>query len=268
MSFLDLEGKTFLISGVANRRSVAWHTAKTLMSEGAHVIYTVHSEARKESLRKLIGDATCLICDVEKQEDVLRLGEQVKALGVQLNGFLHSIAFANYSQGVVPFHETKREDFQQALQISAFSFVEMTQSLLPCLHPEASCVTIGISDLNLTAENYGYMSPIKSALTSMSRNLAKSLSRDHRIRVNVVGAGPLKTNSSAGIPGYMDNYLFAEKLTFRKQALNTQEVANTTVFLLSPSSSGLNGTEIIVDAGMNMNAFDQDVVRSVMKPSP
>jgi enoyl-[acyl-carrier protein] reductase I len=266
MSFLDLDGKTFLISGVANRRSVAWHVAKTLISEGANIIYTVHSEARRESLHKLIGDAPCLICDVENQHDIVALGEQVKKLDVQLHGFLHSIAFANYSKGVLPFHETKREDFQQALQISAFSFVEMTQSLLPHLNPEASCVTIGISDLNLTAENYGYMSPIKSALTSMSRNLAKSLSHEHRIRVNVVGAGPLKTNSSAGIPGFMDNYLFAEKLTFRKEALGTQEVANTTVFLLSPSSSGINGAEIIVDAGMNMNSFDQDVVRAVMKP--
>lgn len=267
MSFLQVENKTFLITGVANRRSVAWHVAKTLIAEGAKVIYSVHSEERKQSLQKLIGEADCLVCDVEKIEDIQKLGKSLQDLGVQLDGFLHSIAFANYSDGFKPFHETQRRDFLQAIQISAFSYVEMVQALKDVLQPKASCVTIGISDLMVTAENYGYMSPIKAALHSMSRNLAKSLSHDSQIRFNVVGAGPLKTNSSAGIPGYMDNYLYAEKLTFRREALSTQEVANSAVFLLSPSSSGLNGTELTIDAGMGMNHFDQDVVKAAVRPT-
>ena len=86
-------------------------------------------------------------------------------------------------------------------------------------------LSIGISSLLVTPDNYGYMGPIKAALDSCTRFLAKSFSADSEIRFNVVGSGPLKTSASAGIPGYLESYLFAEKLTFRKRALDTQEVA-------------------------------------------
>jgi len=77
-----------------------------------------------------------------------------------------------------------------------------------------------------------------------------------------VGAGPLKTSASAGIPDYIDNYLFSEELTLRKEALKTQEVANTVCFLLSPQSSGINATTLLVDAGMSCNYFDQNIVKT------
>ena len=82
-----------------------------------------------------------------------------------------------------------------------------------------------------------------------------------------MNAGPLKTSASAGIPGYLENYLYAEKLTFRKRALDTKEVANLAAFLLSPRSSGINGQGIVVDAGMGFNYFDKEVVDAVMKPT-
>jgi enoyl-[acyl-carrier protein] reductase I len=268
LSFLQLKDKTFLITGVANRRSVAWFVAKGLLAEGAKVIFSVHSEARRESLHKLIGDHRCEICDVEKEGDAKKLAETLQNDGIELDGLLHSIAFANYSEGLVPFHDTLRQDFLQASQISAFSFVELASAFKALLKPQASCVTIGISDLNVTAESYGYMSPIKAALHSMARNLAKSFSHHSEVRFNVVGSGPLKTNSSAGIPGYMDNYLFAEKCTYRKRAVETQEVADATLFLLSPRSSGMNGQSITLDAGLGFNAFDADVVRAAVHSAP
>ena len=97
------------------------------------------------------------------------------------------------------------------------------------------------------------------------RYLAKSFSSFSSIRFNSVNAGPLKTSASAGIPGYLKNYLYAEKLTFRKKALLTQEVANTAVFLLSNASSGINGQGIVVDAGMGLNYFDNEVVDQAME---
>jgi enoyl-[acyl-carrier protein] reductase I len=106
------------------------------------------------------------------------------------------------------------------------------------------------------------MSPIKAALESASRFLAKSFSADTRVRFNTVNAGPLKTSASAGIPGYLDNYLHAEKMTFRKEALKTQEVADVAVWLLSPRSSGVNGQGVVVDAGMGWNFFDEALVKA------
>ena len=106
----------------------------------------------------------------------------------------------------------------------------------------------------------------KAALDSCVRFLAKSFSADSAVRFNAVAAGPLKTSASAGIPGYLESYLYAEKLTYRKKNLETQEVANVVAFLLSERSSGINGTTLVVDAGLGSNYFDQEVIRLAMRP--
>lgn len=265
--FLNFSGKTFVVQGVANKKSVAWLIARSLEEQGARVVYAVRSEARKKSLEALLADRPVFVCDAEVEGACEQLAAQVVVAGLTpVHGLVHSIAFANYSDGFKTFAETKRADFLQATAISAFSLVELTRAFKPHLAPNASVVTIGISSLVVTPDNYGYMGPIKAALESCARFLAKSLSGDTQIRVNVLGSGPLKTSASAGIPGYLESYLFAEKLTFRKRALDTQEVANVALFLLSDRSSGLNGTTLVVDAGLGSNYFDKDVIRLAMRP--
>ncbi len=244
--------------GVANKKSIAWHIAKTLEAEGATVVYTVRSQARKESLSTLLEGREVYICDVENKNDIENLPNILSGTP-PLDGLVHSIAFANYAQGMVPFHETRREDFLQATTISAFSLVEVAKALKSYLKHNASVVAMSISS-QVVAESYGYMSPIKAALESIVRFLAKSFSHDTQVRFNTVNAGPIKTSASAGIPGYLKNYLFAEKLTLRKKAISTQEVAHAALFLLSEASSGINGQGIVVNAGMDMNYFDQEVV--------
>lgn len=266
MSFLALAGKRFLVMGVANRKSVAWSIAQLLEAEGAEVLYSVRSQARLDSLQKLLGTRPAYLCDVEFSEQIEQLAAQIASEHGPLDGIVHSIAFANYSEGFKPFHETVRKDFLQATAISAFSLVEVARAFKPHLSTEASVVSIGISSTDVTAENYGYMAPIKAALETSSYNLAKSFSQDSCVRFNTVNAGPLKTSASAGIPGYLESYLYAEKLTFRKKSLSTREVANTALFLLSPASSGINGQGIVVNAGMDRNYFDQEVVKLAMRP--
>ena len=264
--FLQVAGKTFVVFGVANRKSVAWVTAKTLEGQGARVVYSVRSEARKKSLETLLAGKPVFICDVEQEGAVERLAADVANAGLTpVHGIVHSIAFANYSEGFKPFHETKRADFLQATAVSAFSLVELARAFKTHLAPQASVVTIGISSLLVTPDNYGYMGPIKAALESTVRFLAKSFSADSAVRFNAVGAGPLKTSASAGIPGYLESYLYAEKLTFRKKNLETQEVANGVVFLLSERSSGINGTTLVVDAGLGANYFDKEIIRLAMR---
>ncbi len=264
--FLQLSGKTFLVQGVANRKSVAWHVAKSLEEQGARVLYAVRSEARKKSLETLLAGKPVFICDVEEEGAASRLASEVASAGfAQVDGLVHSIAYANYSDGFKPFHETKRKDFLQATAISAFSLVELANAFKPHFTPTASVVTIGISSLIVTPDNYGYMGPIKAALESATRFLAKSFSADSGVRFNVIGAGPLKTSASAGIPGYLESYLYAEKLTFRKRNLSTQEVADPTLFLLSERSSGINGTTLVIDAGLGSNYFDKDIIRLAMR---
>lgn len=258
MDFLGVSGKTFFIAGVANKKSVAYFSAKTLIEAGAKCIFSVQKAEQTETLKKLFPDSAVLVCDVEK--DIATLATEMKKHTDVLDGFLHSLAFANFSEGVKPFIETKREDYLQAAQISSFSLVEVSQALKEFFTDRASIVTISIS--NTKATSYGYLGPIKAMLDATVPFLAKSFSEFSKIRVNAVGAGPLKTSASAGIPDYIDNYLYAEKLTLRKQNLETQEVANTVCFLLSDRSSGINASTILVDAGMSSNYFDQDLIKS------
>ncbi|PIK15448.1 SDR family oxidoreductase [Halobacteriovorax sp. JY17] len=253
--------KTYVISGVANKKSVAYFSAKILSDEGAKLILTVQSEEHKEKVKKLFPESQILILDVENAAAILEFGKKIEELGVKIHGFLHSIAFANYSEGIKPFHETKLEDYLQATNISSFSLVSLSNALKTSFDNNASIVTISISDTRATS--YGYMGPIKATLDATVAYLAKSLSLDSRVRCNAVCAGPLKTSASAGIPGYINNYLFAEKLTLRRENLKTLEVANTIAFLLSELSSGINATGIKVDAGMSCNHFDNDVVSIV-----
>ena len=264
--FLQLGGRTVVVFGVANRKSVAWAVAKTLEEQGAKVIYSVRSETRRHSLTALLAARPVFVCDVEQEGAVDRLASEIAAAGHgPIHGIVHSIAFANYSAGPRAFHETTRADFLQATAVSSFSLVEIARAFKSALARDASVVTIGISSLLVTPDNYGYMGPVKAALESTARFLAKSFSADSEVRFNVVGAGPLKTSASAGIPGYVESYLYAEKLTFRKRNLDTQEVANAAAFLISPRSSGLNGTTVVVDAGLGSNYFDRDIIRRTMR---
>ena len=226
----------------------------------------VRSEQRVKAAEKLFPNSKVFICDVEDEKNIIRVAGEIGAYldGRKLSGLVHSIAFANYSEGLKPFHQTIKKDFLQAVDISCFSLISISNHLKEYLLPDASVVTISISTTRMAAENYGYMAPVKAALESSLSFLAKSFSGFSRIRFNAVCPGLLKTSASAGIPGYVDSYLFAEAATLRKEALKTDEAADTAAFLLSPRSSGITGQCLVVDAGMGMNYFDKDIVTKVV----
>lgn len=260
---INLTGKTYLITGVANKKSVATFTAKTLIEAGANCIFTVQNDKNYESTKKLFPNSPIILLDVENENHITLLKEEILKHTNCLSGFLHSMAYANFSEGPKPFHQTLKKDFLQACHISSFSLVEITNEIKDILTKDASIVTISIS--NTKATSYGYLGPIKSMLETTVCYLAKSLSLDSQIRVNSIGAGPLKTSASAGIPNYIENYLYSSALTLRKDALKTQEVANMALFLLSPLSSGVNAENLVVDLGMNSNYFDQEIVKQYAK---
>ena len=261
--FLGLSGKTYLVMGVANRKSVAYRIATLIEQAGGEVIFSVRSDARKESLSKLLGNRRMIVCDVEQQSEIDCMAAQLQAENVSLHGLVHSIAFADYPDGIRPFHETTRAQFLQAVDISAYSLINVCNALKDTLTKNASVVTIGISTTRMASESYGFMAPIKAALESSLAFLTKSFSRFSEVRFNSVAAGLLKTSASAGIPGYVDSYLYAEKVIPRGRAVETDEVANTAAFLLSPRSSGITAQSLVVDAGMSINYFDAAVVDAV-----
>lgn len=261
MDFLQLKDKDILVVGVANRKSVAWKTAQLLLEAGARVIFSVRSEERAATVRKLAPDSPVFLCDVEHQDQIDRLRDDVSSVTSSLHGMVHSVAFADYSAGWLPFHQTPRAAFLQAVDISCFSLTALSSAMQQLLDPDqGSVVTISISTTRMAAENYGYMAPVKAALDSSVCFLAKSFSKFSSVRFNAVCPGLLKTSASAGIPGYVDSYLFAEQATLRKQAVQTDEVASTVAFLLSPRSSGINAQGVVLDAGMSTNYFDDEII--------
>lgn len=258
--WLGLAGKQVLVTGVKNKKSVAWHIARQLEETGALPLLVVRNDERRMEVRKLTGERPVYTCDVREQDSIDDLAAALVRDGRQLHGFVHSIAFANYSEGMRPFHETNRVDFLDAVNVSAFSLVALSRALQPLLDPDGAVVAISISTTTMASENYGYMAPVKAALDSALVFLAKSFSATSRVRFNGVRAGLLKTSASAGIPGYVDSWLHAEKATLRKRGLDTGEVASTALFLLSPRSSGINAQGLVVDAGMASNLFDDELI--------
>ena len=259
--FLQLSGKTLIVFGVANRKSVAYHIGQTLEEAGANVVYVVRSPERKESVAKLLNEREVYVCDVEFPEQIEQLQSQIAAQHATIHGLVHSIAFADYEGGVKPFHETGKSQFLRAVDISCYSLIALSNAFKDILDPDASVVAISISTTRMASENYGFMAPIKAALDSSLAFLTKSFSQFSRVRFNAIGPGLLKTSASAGIPGYVDSYLFAEQVIPRGEAVQTQEAANVAAFLLSPRSSGINAQTLVVDAGMSINYFDAGVVR-------
>jgi enoyl-[acyl-carrier protein] reductase I len=273
MSFLQLENKSILIFGLANRKSVAWHIGRVLKEAGARCVYVVQNRDIKESAGKILGgngaaggdNGDIYVCDVEHDDQIARLKEELTRRGEKFHGLVHSIAFADYATGPKPFHETPKKAFLHAVDISCYSLIALCNSLKDLLDSDASVVTISISTTRMASENYGYMAPIKAALDSSLAFLAKSFSGFSRIRFNAVAPGLLKTSASAGIPGYVDAYLYAEQAIPRKLAVKTEEVANAAAFLLSPASSGINAQKIVIDAGMEINYFDHEIIQRFLR---
>jgi len=271
MDYLTISGKCYVVFGIANKKSIGAAIAAILIDQGAVVYLVVHSEQRKQRVAKLFPRCPVFICDVENEQQIVQVSRQIKAQlqsdGItSLDGLVHSIAFANYRDGIRPFHETVKADFLQAVDISCFSLIAIANHFKNLLSPTASVVTISISTTRMAASNYGYMAPIKAALNSSLCFLAKSFSEFSEVRFNAVAPSLLKTSSSAGIPGYVDSYLYAEKAVLRKRPLTTREAADTAVFLLSERSSGINGQTVIVDGGMSVNYFDRDIVAKTVAP--
>ncbi|HEX4128540.1 MAG TPA: SDR family oxidoreductase [Pirellulales bacterium] len=265
MDFLQLAGKTIVVFGVANRKSVAWHVGRVLTEAGANVVYVVRSEERRQSVAKLVDPAEVYVCDVEFDEQIARVCDKIAGRHPVIHGIVHSIAFADYSpDGVKPFHHTAKAAFLRSVDISCYSLMAIARAFEKLLDPDASVVTISISTTRMASENYGFMAPVKAALDSSLVFLAKAFSQFSRVRFNAVAPGLLKTSASAGIPGYVDAYLYAEQATLRRQAVRTEEVANVAAFLLSPRSSGINAQRVVVDAGMEVNYFDRELTKRAM----
>jgi enoyl-[acyl-carrier protein] reductase I len=251
-----LEGKTGIVFGVANKRSIAWAIAQALAREGMRLAFTYQGERLKDNVEALtasIPGSLVLQCDVTNDADVEAVYAAVDREFGRLDGLLHSVAFAPKEDLENDFVKTSREGFKLAHDISAYSLVSVTRGALPLFEKSGggSVLTLTYHGAVKAVEGYNVMGVAKASLESSMRYLAANLGPQN-IRVNALSAGPVNTLAARGIKGFTTMLKHhAEKAPLRRN-VELEEVGNAGMFLLSPWASGITGEVTYVDCGYNV----------------
>ena len=251
---VDLSGKTAVVFGIANQRSIAWSIAKILSDAGAKIIATYQNERVEDSVSKLtsqLNNAITVECDVSDENNVKSAFETVKENCETLDIVVHSIAFAQRDDLGGGFIDTDREGFRLALDISAYSLVSIARNAAPLMRNGGSMLTMSFMAAERVFPGYNVMSTAKAALENEVRQIANDLGPDN-IRVNAISAGPLDTLSSRVISGYRDMKKAHSDRAPMKRNITHDEVASTALYLSSNMSSGVTGEVIHVDTGYHV----------------
>ena len=246
-----LNEKTALVLGLANRWSIAYSIAKAFRREGASLILTYQGERQKDTVEELaseLGASRVIACDVTRDDDIQLLAEIFKVEGCRLDVVVHSIAFANKDDLSRPFHQTSREGFLLAQDISAYSLVAVSRAVAPAMTEGGAIMTLSYLGSQRVMTNYNVMGVAKASLEASVRYLASELGA-HKIRVNAISAGPIKTASARGIRDFAQILEHVESTAPLKRNTDPAEVADTAVFLASDLGRGVTGNIIYVDAG-------------------
>jgi enoyl-[acyl-carrier protein] reductase I len=250
-----LKNKNGIIFGVANKRSIAWATARALHGAGARLAFTYQGERLKENVDSLVletmPDSLVLPCDVTKQDEVDETFRRVGREFSRLDFLVHSIAFAPREALEGEFLSTSREAFLTALEISAYSLAQVTRAAAPLMVEGGSVVTMTYYGAEKVIAGYNVMGVAKAALEASVRYLAKDLG-PRNIRVNAVSAGPIQTLSARGVADFSTMLKHVAERAPLRRNVDVSEVGNTALFLCSPLASGITGEVIFVDCGFNI----------------
>ncbi len=250
-----LQGKKGLITGVANKRSIAWAIAQAAHREGAQLAFTYQGERLKESVAELTpslgGSPPLFECDVTNDAQLDAVFQGIKNSFGTLDFFVHAVAFAKREELEAEFLTTSRDGFRMALDISAYSLTALAQRAAPLMAEGGSVVALTYYGAEKVIPRYNVMGVAKAALESSIRYLSFDLG-PKKIRVNGVSAGPVQTLAARGISGFTDMMKIVESKAPLRRNVLIEEVANAAVFLLSPLSSGITGEILYVDCGYNI----------------
>ncbi len=252
---LPLTGRTALIVGVANERSLAWGVAKKLHELGATLGFTFQGEVLEKRVRPLaesIGATFVESCDVANDQDISEVFSKVKARWDKLDILVHSVAFANREDLEGRFVDTNREGFRKALDISAYSLVALAKAAEPLMESHGgSILTMSYHGAQKVIPNYNVMGVAKAALEACVRYLAVDMG-PKKIRVNAISAGPVKTLAAAGIRGFRDILgQMGEKNPLREN-ISAEDVGEFAAFLSLPGAKHITGGVHYVDSGLNI----------------
>lgn len=253
---LSLAGKTYVVMGVANKRSIAWGIARSLNKAGARLIFTYAGERLESSVRELAesleAEGTMVLpCDVTSDEDIAKCFAEIKeAVGI-IHGVAHCIAFANKEELQGEYMNTTREGFLLAHNISSYSLTAVAKEARGLMADGGSIVTMTYLGGERAIKNYNVMGVAKASLDASVRYLAADLGQSN-IRVNSISAGPIRTLSAKGISEFNSILKEIEEKAPLRRTTTPEEVGDTAVFLFSDLSRGITGENIHVDSGYHI----------------
>lgn len=251
-----LEGKTGLVFGVANKRSIAWGIAQALSREGMRLAFTYQGERLKENVEELantISGSLILPCDVTVDAEIDAVYREVDAKFGRLDALVHSVAFAPREDLENEFVKTSRDGFKTAHDISAYSLVALTRAAVPLMEKNGggSVLALTYYGAEKAVEGYNLMGVAKASLEASVRYLAANLGPKN-IRVNAISAGPVNTLAARGIKGFTGMLKHhADRAPLRRN-VELEEIGDAALFLLSPMSNAITGEIMFVDCGYNI----------------
>lgn len=252
---LDLTGKTALVTGIANNRSIAWGIAQQLHKAGATLGITYlpdekgRMEKKVQELVEPLQPDLFVPCNVQDDEQIQATFAAVKDKWSKIDILIHCLAFANKDDLTGEFSNTSREGFATALDISTFSLVKLSKEAKPLMVEHGgSIVTLTYLGGARVVPNYNVMGIAKAGLEMSVRYLAWELGA-HNIRVNAISAGPIRTLASSAVGGILDMIHHVEEVAPLRRTVTQLEVGNAAAFLCSDLSSGITGQILYVDAG-------------------
>jgi enoyl-[acyl-carrier protein] reductase I len=254
----DLSGKTGLIVGVANKRSIAWAIAQAASNAGARLAVTYQGERLEENVRELsaaLTDPLILPCDVTDDAQIAGVFAAIEREFGGLDFLVHGAAFAPREELSAPFVQTTREGFRLSLDVSAYSLIALARGAAPLMEPRGggSILTLTYLGSERVFQNYNVMGVAKAALEAAVRYLAADLG-PRGIRVNAISAGPIRTLAAKGVRNFNSMLKEIEEKAPLRRTVDQSEVGDTALFLFSHLSRGITGEIIHVDAGYNIIA--------------
>jgi enoyl-[acyl-carrier protein] reductase I len=255
---LSLENRTYVVMGVANKRSIAWGIAQALSSAGARLIFTYAGERLEKNVRDLAGtldrdDSVILPCDITNDEEIEATFAQIKEEVGVIHGLAHCIAFAKTEELKGEYLETTREGFLLAHNISSYSLTAVSKAARPLMTEGGSILTMTYLGGERVVNNYNVMGVAKASLDASVKYLANDLGKDN-IRVNAISAGPIRTLAAKGIGDFNSVIKEIEEKSPMRRTVTKEDVGNTALFLMSELSGGITGEMIHVDSGYNIIA--------------
>jgi enoyl-[acyl-carrier protein] reductase I len=257
MAAPSMEGRTAVVFGVANKRSIAWGIAQKLQAAGARLAITYQNERLAEEAADLIAalpGAEAFQCDVSNDEEIEKLFAGLKARYGKLDALVHSVAFAPAEELKGEFLATTRQGFAIAHDVSVYSLVALARAAAPLMENGGSILTLTYYGSEKVVPRYNVMGVAKAALECSVRYLAYDLGK-RRIRVNAISAGPIKTLAARGISGLGEMLKSHAERAPLQRNIEVSEVAGAAAFLCSEAASGITGEVIHVDCGYNIMGF-------------